>query len=113
MQWTTYSFFKRLFKFIKEFNHTPIETTNFDFKVKSDELTDKDWTDIAWFNEYAGANLPKVSILLEDAPIDHTDFPKKKVWIYDNLTVTDFGTVGDVIIVEPVIDTKGFQLLRR
>ena len=100
-------------KFIKEFNHTPIETTNFDFKVKSDELTDKDWTDIAWFNEYAGANLPKVSILLEDAPIDHTDFPKKKVWIYDKLTVTDFGTVGDVIIVEPVIDTKGFQLLRR
>lgn len=103
-----------LTKFLKEFDHTPVESKDYDFKVKSDTLTTKDWTEIAWFNEYAGMNLPKIAVLIDERPAHKAPYTRKTVWIYNNnLNITDFGVSNEDFIVEPVINSNGYQLIRR
>lgn len=97
------------------FNHTINKKHTVDFKVHSGAFTEEQWMEMAWFNEYYGKDLPKISVELTDEPTNIVYGQRKQELVFEGASVVDFcmGVIEGRYVVEPTLGRYRTQLIRR
>lgn len=101
--------------FLLNFNQDINRTVTVDFTITSGGLTNDEWTEIAWFNEFYGKDLPLVLIEFQDEPVKQVKYLKKRDIYFKGAKVIDFGRdiTEDKYIVQPLLGQRAYQLIRR
>lgn len=100
---------------ILNFKHTINKKQTVDFIATSVTYSEEEWTQMAWFNEFYGKDLPKISVELTDKPTNIVYGQRKQELVFEGATVVEFGAgaKGERYIVEPTLGRYRTQLIRR
>lgn len=102
---------------LTKFEHKVTIKQVVDFKVNSSAFSQEEYETFAFFNEYTGKDLEKITIELLDEPtgVEHKNSMDKL--FFQNITVIDFAKTERIdknkYVVEPVKDTRGVQFILR
>lgn len=100
------------------FNHTISVTHSADIHAHSTTFTHQEMVAVAYFNEFTGKDLEKITIRLDDQPQNMESLQRQDRYHFEGLSVIDFGGKRSPeeemnFVIEPTRNSNTVQYIRR